>query len=447
MHEAPKSADTVDEGLIRGIGVRSLAANCVNLIVGSGIFVLPAVVAGILGPAAILAYVVCAVGIGLISLCFAELGSRVTRSGGTYAFIESAFGPSIGFLAGFLMWFGVDVISGAAVAVLVVDSLMALLGLNAEGLLRAALLVALFASLAFANVRGVRTGARLVEILTVAKLIPLILLILIGLFRSTPGNLAWSAMPSIHDVGRATLILVFAFTGTESALNTGGEVKTPTTTIPRAIFLALIIVTGLYIGVQLAAQGILGGDLARNDQVPLAVAAGHALGPAGRQLILVGMLISTLGFLTGGILAVPRILFAFARDGSVPRVFGSVHRRFRTPHVAITTHAALACAFSLTGTFHVLAVLSVLPTLVVFLGCCLATLILRRRDVQAGGPSFRVPGGLVIPIAGGVFVLWLFSTTTWLEVIVVAGILTVALVLRSLTRLYQHSVTAPKDAV
>lgn len=433
--------DVVGEGLIRGLGVRSLAANSVNLVVGSGIFVLPAAVAAILGPAAVLAYVVCAAGIGLITLCFAELGSRVTRSGGTYAYIEAAFGPFLGFLAGFLMWFGGDVISGAAVGVLVVDSFIALLGLDASGLLRTPLLVLLFATLAFANIRGVKTGARLVEILTAAKLAPLILLILIALFRSAPQNLAWTALPSIHDLGRAALVLVFAFTGTEAALNTGGEVKTPATTIPRAIFLALFIVTSLYIGVQLAAQGILGRALAGEEQAPLAAAAGQAIGPAGSRLILTGILISTLGFLTGSILAVPRILFAFARDGAIPRVFCAVHPRFRTPHIAIVTHATLACAFALTGTFRVLAVLSVLPTLVVFLGCCFATLKLRMRDVQSERPGFRIPGGPAVPIAGVVFVLWLLSTATWMEFIVVAGILMLASALRALTRRYERTAT------
>jgi APA family basic amino acid/polyamine antiporter len=440
-------ADAVDEGLIRGLGVRSLAANIVNLIVASGLFVLPAAVAAILGPQAILAYVLCAVGIALIALCFAELGSRVTRSGGTYAFIEAAFGPRIGFLAGFLIWFGGDVISGAAVGVLVVDSLMALLGIQAGGLLRAALLVALFATLAFANVRGVRTGARLVEILTVAKLAPLILLILVGPYHSEPHNLSWNGFPSIHDLGRGTLILVFIFSGTEGALNTGGEVKTPTTTIPRAIFLAMIIVTSLYMGVQLAAQGILGDELAGQERAPLAAAAGKALGPAGRQLILTGVLISTLGFLTGSILAVPRILFAFARDGAVPRVFAAVHPRFRTPYIAIVAHAALACAFALTGTFRALAVLSVLPTLVVYFGCCVATLKLRQRDVQSAGLSFRVPGGATIPIAGIMFVCWLLSTATLTELLVVAGILILAYSLRALTRRYEDSIVAPSIAV
>ena len=274
-----------DEGLVRGISGRSLTANIVNVTVGSGIFVLPAVVAGILGPASVLGYLACAIFMGLVGLCFAELGSRVARSGGTYAYIEEAFGPFVGFLAGFLIWFGGDVVACAAIAVVVADSITAAFGLEPGGVVRAALLVVLLAGLAIANIRGVRTGARLVEVVTAAKLVPLLFLVVVGLFQSDPRNLVWTGHPPMHDVARAAFILVFAFTGTEAALTASGEVRDPIRTIPRAIFSGLLAVTVLYLGVQLAAQGILGAALASEQRAPLAAAAGRASGGIGRQLI------------------------------------------------------------------------------------------------------------------------------------------------------------------
>jgi amino acid transporter len=426
-------ADT-DEGLVRGISGRSLTANIVNVTVGSGIFVLPAVVAGILGPASVLGYVACAIFMALVGLCFAELGSRVARSGGTYAYIEEAFGPFVGFLAGFLIWFGGDVVGCAAIAVVVVDSVTAAFGFEAGGVVRAALLVLLLAGLAIANVRGVRTGARLVEVVTAAKLAPLAFLVIVGLFQSAPRNLEWTGLPPIHDLARAAFILVFAFTGIEAALSASGEVRDPTRTIPRAIFSGLLVVTVLYLGVQLAAQGILGPALASEQRAPLAAAAGRASGGIGRQLLLAGTVISALGFLTGNILAAPRMLFAFARDGVVPSRFGAVHARYRTPHVAIATHVTLACAFALTGTFGALAMLSVVPTLLVFLGCCLATLVLRRRDVRSEGAPFRIPGGSVVPIIAASVILWLLTSAKRGEVLVVAAILAIASTLFVLRR-------------
>jgi len=171
----PNALET--EGLDRALGVRAVAANIVNVTVGSGIFVMPAVIAAILGPASIVAFVACALGMGLIAMCFAELGSRVSRTGGLYAYTETAFGPFVGYLTGVLLWFGGDVISLAAISVVVVDSVLAAIGIEAGAIVRSAMIIVLLGSLAIANIRGVRTGVRLVEAATAAKLAPLAILI------------------------------------------------------------------------------------------------------------------------------------------------------------------------------------------------------------------------------------------------------------------------------
>lgn len=415
-----------DAALERALGVRAFAATILNQIVGSGIFVLPAAVAAVLGPASIVAYVACAAAVGLVSLCFAEAGSRVAITGGTYAYIELAFGPYLGALAGTLFWFACEMLSTAAVAVVFVGSVATFAPALGEPVPRAALLIALFVLLAAANIRGVRTGARLVEVVTVAKLAPLVLVIAAGLWAANPAHLAWHSIPSAGDVGRASLLLVFAFTGTEGALSPGGEVRDPARTVPRAVLLGLGVVTLLYALVQLSVQGILGPDLVREQAAPLAAAAGRALGPAGRGAILAGVAISTLGYLSGNMLASPRLLFALGRDGVLPAWTARVHPRFRTPHVAIALHAGFACAFALTGSFRRLAVLAVVPTLLIYLGCCLATLRLRARDIRAGGTPFRTPGGPTVPLLACVVVLWLLSSATAAEFLVVGEVLAVA---------------------
>src|SRR5919199_6742654 len=168
--------------LIRALGVRALSANTINVLIGGGIFVVPALAAAEMGSKAPLAYLVCALAMGLVVLCFAEAGSRVSLTGGPYAYVEVAFGPFVGFLAGAMLWLG-GCFAPAAVASLLVGAVDGLTGGHlAGGVPRAAVLVALFALFAWINVRGIRQGTRLVAVATVAKLLPLLLLVGAGAF-------------------------------------------------------------------------------------------------------------------------------------------------------------------------------------------------------------------------------------------------------------------------
>jgi APA family basic amino acid/polyamine antiporter len=417
---APPDAPT----LVRALGVRALAANIVNTIVGSGIFVLPAAVAAILGPAAVVAYIICAALVALFGLCFAEVGSRVHASGGAYAYVEAAFGPYVGFSAGLLLGCA-EMVASAAVATIFVGSLSALLP-GGGAAVRAALLILLYAALATVNVRGVRAGARVMEFLTAAKLVPLALLVVAGIFVVHPAYLRWTGVPPLTDIGRASLVLMFAFTGVEGPLTSSGEVKNPARTVPRALLLSLSVVALLYAGLQVVSQGVLGPTLATITDAPLGAVAARVLGSPGRSIILVAAIVSTLGYVSGDMLASPRLLYAFARDGLLPERLGAVHARFRTPHIAIIAYAALSCAVALSGSFRVLAVLSAVGILLVDLACCVAVLELRRRDVRAEGEPFRIPGGPVVPILACAVVAWLLSSASSAEFLAVAGVLVVA---------------------
>lgn len=381
-----------------------------NVTVGGGIFRLPASVAGSLGAAAPLAYLVCAAAMGLIVLCFAEAGSRVALTGGPYAYVEVAFGPFVGFLSGVLLWL-VGTFALAAVATLLADALAGLLGgvttLGAGG--RAALLAGVLGVLAAVNVAGVRQGARLNTIATVAKLLPLALVVVGGAFLVHPAHLAVAAAPAPGALARSAVVLVFAFAGVESALVPSGEVRDPARTVPRALALAMGAVTVLYLALQFVAQGVLGAALATSP-APLAAVAERVFGAPGRGLLLVGAAVSMFGYVSGMTLAVPRALFAFARDGLLPRALGAVHPRHRTPHVAIWTQTAVVWLLAATGTFERLAVLANVSTLVLYAACCVAAWALWRRDVRTPGAGpVRVPFHPAVP---------------WLAVAVIAGILT-----------------------
>ncbi|NUP71024.1 MAG: amino acid permease, partial [Gemmatimonadaceae bacterium] len=278
-----------------------------------------------------------------------------------------------------------------------------------------------------ANVRGVRGVTRANTVFTVAKLLPLLALTVFGAFAIRRENLAVTATPSAAAVSRASLLLLFAFLGVESALVPSGEVKDPARTVPRAIFLAMGAVALLYVAVQIVAQGLLGDALA-GDPTPLASAAAVAMGPMGRSLILVGSVISMFGYVSGMTLAVPRMLFAFGRDGFLPTSLAAVHPRWRTPHVAIAAQTAIVILLALFGIFEKLAVAANATMLIVYAACCLAAVQLRRRGVQGGGVPFRVVGTRVAPwLALGVigWLLWELKPAEWLA----AGVIVVAAVL------------------
>ena len=261
------------EGLVRTIGPRALGINVFNMVVGGGIFVLPGVIASYLGPSAVLAFIICAFIVGLIFLCYAEVGSRVKRSGGSYAYIEEAFGPFAGSIASILFWFGWAGLADAAILVAMVETIVLIVPELANPILKTLFMFGLLAFLVFINIRGVKSGVRLYIVNTIGKFIPLALLIIVGVFYIDIDNLKITELPTMEQIGGSALILFFVFSGAECALNASGEIKNPEKTVPRGIFLGLGSILLLYIGLQTVAQGVLGAELANNTEAPLAATA------------------------------------------------------------------------------------------------------------------------------------------------------------------------------
>jgi amino acid transporter len=428
--QEPKSAGRpADEGLVRAIGVRALAASTINCIVGAGIFVLPAVAAQGLGPAAVVSYVVCALAMGLVVLCFAAAGSRVSSTGGVYAYSEAAFGPFAGFVLGAVHWFAAGVVASASVANALVGTLGEIAPVFATPVGRAVVILGAYAAFAGVNIRGVQVAARLIEGITVAKLAPLLLLAVGGLLLLRPANLAWHGIPTLGAVGQSALLVIFAFAGTEIAVTPGGEIKNPARTLPRAILLALGIATLLYLALQVAVQGVLGSQLATETNAPLAAAAQRLVGSSGRGLLLLAGTVSMLGYLSADALATPRMLYAFGRDGIGPSGLAAVHQKFRTPYVAILVNQAVCAFLALTGSFRSLLILANLGTLIVYFGIAMASFQLDRRDVQAGGPPFKLPGGPVVPILACLVILWLATNAAAADALAAGAMAVVAALL------------------
>jgi amino acid transporter len=421
----PSALASPDNRLARVIGTWGLTAGIVNVTIGGGIFRLPSGVASTLGTSAPLAYLVCTLAMALIVTSFAQAGSRVSMSGGPYAYVETAFGPLIGFVAGVLVWVS-STLALSAVTTFFADSLVALvptLGLTG----RRISMVVVLGVLAAANARGVGGVTRFNALATVAKLLPLLLLVVVGLASMNTDNLHSAVSPTPAAVSRASVLLLFAFLGVESALMPSGEIRDPARTVPRSIFLAMGTVAVLYVLIQIVAQGLLGSKLP-GDPTPLASAAAVVLGPAGRTMILVGSSLSMFAYVSGMTLALPRMLFAFGRDGFLPAALANVHSVWRTPHVAIVAQVIVVAALALLADFEKLAVAANVTGLLVYGACCVAASELQRRDVRAGGTPFQVPGGRVIPwLAVGV-IGWLLWQITWQEwraagIVVAAGVI------------------------
>jgi basic amino acid/polyamine antiporter, APA family len=414
--------DSREGSLLRAVGVWGLAANIVNLTVGGGIFRLPAAAASALGAAAPAAYLICALLMGLIVLCFAEAGSRVSLTGGLYAYVEVAFGPLAGFTTGVLLWAAMTAAT-AAIASFFADALAALVPVFGVEPARSIMLVCMLAAFAGLNIAGARDASRFNIAITIAKLIPLLFLVAIGAAAVHRANLAWTTTPAAADMARASAVLMFAFFGVESALAPSGEVRDPSRTVPRAILIAMITVTVLYLAIQIVAQGVLGGALA-GSKSPLADAAAAVIGAPGRTIVLVGSAIATLGYVSGMSLSVPRMLFAFGRDGFLPSAVAAVHPRFQTPYVAIATQTTIVVALAVSGSFEKLIIVADGAMLLVYAACCLAVLLLRRRDVRQAATPFRVPFGPVVPLLGVATIVWMLTSLSgaeWRAVLIAVG--------------------------
>jgi APA family basic amino acid/polyamine antiporter len=426
MSEPPPPKE--DAGLIRAIGIPGLTANIINSTVGAGIFALPALVAAQLGAASPLAYIICALAMCLFVTSFAMAGSRVSLTGGLYAYVEVAFGRYVGFLAG-VLYFLTAILAISGIVTLIAASVGGLIPIFGTPIGRAALILCILVLLVAINIRGVQIGARAVETMTLIKLAPLIIFIVAGIFFLRPEALAWPGWPRGDALGRSVLVLLFAFVGVEVALVPSGEIKQPARTVPRAIFTALGITTVLYIMIQLVALGVLGGELGKYGETALAEAAGRFLGNAGRMLMLAGLAISAFGWTTSDILSSPRIIFAFGRDGFLPKWFAHVHPRFHTPDVAIGTYAAIAFLLSFSSTFQKLAILSNMAVLLLYILCCLAALELNRRDIRSDGAPFKFRGQSIVPIVAVIFIIWVLAHATKNEFAITAACLAAATLL------------------
>jgi len=408
-----------DEGLKRSIGVLGLSANIMNIMIGAGIFALPAVIAGIMGSASIFSYIFCGILIALIVLCFAEAGSKVNNTGGPYTYIETAFGDYAGFLAG-IFASGSNILASAAVANALLNIIATFNPLFELTSYRVLSLLIVYVLLVTINVRGIKQGIGLVKINTLLKVIPLIVLVVLGFKNISVSNLHIETLPTLGQLGESSLILFFAFLGCETGLIVGGEIKNPKRTIPRSIFLSIGSVVVLYILIQTVSQGVLGTDLVNHKATPLAETAKISMGTFGYVLLTIGAAVSMFGMVSGDLLNSPRVMYALARDKVIPiKPLAKIHPKFATPYIAIIVHGFLVFLFASTGSFEQLVIIATSSILLLYLGVALSVIKLRKTKKSEAG-EFKIPGGLTVPILSIGIIIYFLSNLSNKEMIATA---------------------------
>lgn len=415
-----------DTKLERVIGRWSLTALMVNAIVGSGIFGLPSIVTHNVGRLGPWAYLLAAGGIGLVAACFAEVSSQFSEAGGPYLYARVAFGQFTGIQVAWLAWL-VRLTSGAANANIFVQYLGGFLPSAQWHAGRAVVLFCLIAGLAAINVAGVKAGANLSNFLAVAKLLPLVIFIVVGLLllrhQIAPSTmLVTSAAPGIRVWLSTILLIVFALSGFEAALIPMGEARNARHDAPFAILLALIVCAGIYMLIQVVVLRALG--LNPDADRPLAQAAQVFLGHGGAVLMQAGALISVYGNLSSMMLNVPRLTYALAERGDFPKIFGLVSRKFRTPYFSIGAFAAGMFFLALLGTFQGNAVLSAVARLVTYGVVCACVITLRHKQPRVD--AFRLPAGTLTSAVALVFVLTLITQMGFKDLITISGVMVLA---------------------
>ena len=415
-----------DAALIRAVGSFALAAAVMNIIVGGGIFRMPAALSAQLGTAAPLALIAGALAIVPVALCFAAIGSRAVATGGPISYLGATFGSFAGFIAGSLMWIS-NVASSAGVAAAFAVQMANLVPWFAQPLPRVGLLTALYLLLFALNAFGVKLGARAITMLAALKLTPLFLLAGVGLFFVdwTQVSFAVGDLPSWTALGTGMVLVMFAYSGMETALVPSGEVRDPSRSVPRATMVAILLVVLLYMGLQIVSQGLLGPALASSG-VPIADTAG-VLWKTGRTVLLVTACVSMAGFLLGNLLGSSRLLFALGRDGYLPHVYGRVSATHRVPLLALATHAGLAWLLALGGTFDALALISGGAICLVYALVSLAAWRGQSTGLRERGEPFVLWGGPLVPLLAVVAMLLIVTTLTGKEWLAI-GIALVALV-------------------
>ena len=403
----------------------------INGVIGSGIFGLPSKAFKEIGVWSIIAFLVCAVAVFIVILCFAEVSSRFDKTGGPYLYALSSFGPLPAFLTGWLLLL-TRFITYAALINLLVTYLSVFSDWFTLASSRIITIILLTLFLAYINHVGVKSTTRVNNFLTIAKLLPLLLFIIVGFFFIKSENYQVNQVPEFASFSSTVLLLVFAFGGFESVLVNSGEVKDPEKNLPFALLLAALIIAGIYMLVQIVSIGILP-SLASTDK-PLAEASQLIMGKTGAIVIALGAMFSVTGTLNAIMLVGSRLPFAFSEENQFPKLFSFIHPKYKTPTWSLLLFMAITIGVSLSYSFLSAASISAITRVVIYAIVCVTLIILRKKRPEQVN-FFKVRYGSIVAILGVMIAIWLLSSAKINELRDVAIAIGIGLVIYIMMRL------------
>jgi len=399
----------------------------VNSIIGAGIFGLPSEIFKISGIYSIPMIFLCALLIFVFIMIFSEVGSQFKETGGSYLYTLKAFGELPGFIIGWIGLVG-RTVSYAALINLLLDYLSFVNKSFTEQNTRTISILLITSFLFITNYSGVKNSSRLINILSVSKLLPLFFFIIAGFFFIDIDliDFSTSPIPTVSDFSSTIFILLFAFTGFGVALVNTGEISNPKKDIPFAMITTTIFVAVFYALIQIVAVGTFP-DLA-NSNKPITDAANVFFGSMGGLIITIGAIISIGGTLNGNMLIGSRTPFALSEKNQFPKIFSRTHPKTNVPHISLWFYSIIVVLVSISGTFIYLLSISVICAILNYFTVS-ASLIKLRRQNKNEETGYKLKYGNTIAIIGMIICVWLLSVSDLSNLIDVAITIGIGLVI------------------
>lgn len=384
-----------------------------NTIIGSGIFLLPGQVTALIGNWSLAVYLFSALVILSIAWCFSKCAALFTRNGGAYLYAKQAFGNFVGFEIGMMRW-AVGIIAWASLAVAFATALGSIWPIALQEPYRTGIILSLVAFLGVINLFNWQAMTLLNNVITIAKLVPLLFFVGVGIFYIKKSNFIPLQLPEFEtdSFGAAALIVFYAFGGFEALVVAAGEMKNPKKNLPIAVMSAISLCTLLYFLIQLIAVGTLGLSLAESVS-PISDVAEMLFGSSGKIMITFAMLISIAGVNLAAAFIVPKSGAALAEDGLIP-AFIAQKNRFGTPTFAVLITILATSLIAMSGSFVQLVTISAISRFAQYITTCLAVFVFYKESFTLKKPITQALP-MLVPLFALTGLGWLMLQTPWYQ--------------------------------